>query len=61
MKAAVEHVQLQYAFSQRRACKLLTVAVSSCRYQARCSDEGLRERLVELARPETPKQSKRRC
>ena len=50
MKAAVEHVQLQYAFSQRRACGLLMVAVSSCRYQARRSDEDLRERLVELAR-----------
>jgi putative transposase len=50
MKAAVEHVELQYAFSQRRACGLLMVAVSSCRYQARRSDEDLRERLVELAR-----------
>ncbi len=50
MTAAVEHVQLQYAFSQRRACGLLMVAVSSCRYQARRSDEDLRERLVELAR-----------
>src|SRR4051812_423324 len=49
MKAAVEHVQVQYAFSQRRACGLL-MAVSSCRYQARRSDEDLRERLVELAR-----------
>jgi putative transposase len=50
MKAAVEHVQQQYAFSQRRACRLLMVAVSSCRYQARRSDENLREQLVELAR-----------
>ena len=29
MKAAVEHVQQEYAFSQRRACGLLMVAVSS--------------------------------
>lgn len=50
MKAAVEHVQQQYAFSQRRACGLLMVAVSSCRYQPRHSDEELRVRLVELAR-----------
>ena len=50
MKAAIEHVQLQYAFSQRRACKLLMVAVSSVRYQARGSDEDLREKLVVLAR-----------
>lgn len=50
MKAAVEQVQQQYAFSQRRACSLLMVAVSSCRYQPRNSDEDLRILLVELAR-----------
>jgi putative transposase len=50
MKAAVEQVQREYAFSQRRACALLRVAVSSCRYQRRCSDEPLRTQLVELAR-----------
>ena len=40
----------EYAFSQRRACGLVTMAVSSCRYQSRRSDEPLRTRLVELAR-----------
>lgn len=50
MKAAVEHVQQQFAFSQRRACRLLMVAVSSYRYQPRNGDEQLRIRLVELAR-----------
>ena len=50
MKAAVEQVQQECAFSQRRACRLLMVAVSSVRYQARSSDEDLRARLVELAR-----------
>jgi putative transposase len=50
LKAAVEQVQQEYAFSQRRACALLQVAVSSCRYQTRRSDEPLRTRLVELAR-----------
>src|ERR1700677_696957 len=50
MKAAVEQVRQEYAFSQRRACGLLTMAVSSYRYQGRRSDEGLRQRLVELAR-----------
>src|ERR1019366_411714 len=50
LKAAVGQVQQEYAFSQRRACRLLTVAVSSYRYQSRRSDEGLRRRLVELAR-----------
>jgi putative transposase len=39
-----------YAFSERRACGLLGVAVSSCRYQPRRSDEPLRTKLVELAR-----------
>jgi putative transposase len=40
----------EYAFSQRRACGLMTVAVSSYRYQTRRSDELLRVKLVELAR-----------
>jgi hypothetical protein len=43
-------VREEYAFSQRRACGLVTVAVSSYRYQSRRSDEPLRTRLVELAR-----------
>jgi len=40
----------EYAFSERRACGLLDVAVSSYRYQPKRSDEPLRTRLVELAR-----------
>jgi putative transposase len=40
----------QYAFSERRACGLMTVAVSSYRYQTKRRDEPLRTRLVELAR-----------
>ena len=40
----------EYAFSQQRACRLLTVAVSSYRYQSRRTDEPLRTRLIELAR-----------
>jgi hypothetical protein len=39
-----------YAFSERRACGLMTMAVSSYRYETRRSDEPLRTRLVELAR-----------
>jgi putative transposase len=50
LKAAVEQVREEYAFSQRRACGLVTMAVSSYRYQSRRSDEPLRTRLVELAR-----------
>ena len=50
LKAAVGQVREQYAFSQRRACRVLTVAVSSYRYESRRSDEWLRVRLMELAR-----------
>src|SRR5579864_7597260 len=50
LKAAVEQVRGEYAFSQRRACGLITMAVSSYRYQSRRCDEPLRTRLVELAR-----------
>jgi putative transposase len=50
MKAAVGQVREEYAFSQRRACRLMTVAVSSYRYQSKRRDDGLRLRLVELAR-----------
>jgi putative transposase len=50
LKAAVEQVRGEYAFSQRRACGLMAMAVSSYRYQSRRNDEPLRTRLVELAR-----------
>jgi putative transposase len=40
----------EYAFSERRACGLMTVAVSSYRYETKRTDEPLRTRLVELAR-----------
>ena len=50
LKAAVGRVREEYAFSQRRACRLLTVAVCSYRYESRRSDEGLRLQLVELTR-----------
>ena len=52
-------VRQEYAFSERRTCGLLMMAVSSYRYQARRSDEGLRVRLVELAR-EKPRWGYRR-
>jgi hypothetical protein len=43
-------VRGKYAFSRRHACGLMTMAVSSYRYQSRRCDEPLRTRLVELAR-----------
>ena len=39
-----------YPTSQRRACGLMQIAVSSFRYYSMRSDEALRVRLVELAR-----------
>jgi putative transposase len=40
----------QFEASERRVCGLLEVPRSSCRYQSRCNDTWLRERLQELAR-----------
>jgi putative transposase len=50
LKAAIEQTKQEYAFSERRACGLAMLAVSTYRYQSRRSDEPLRTRLVELAR-----------
>jgi len=49
-KAAIEQLQSEYAFSQRRACGLLLVAAGTFRYQSGRNDEPLRSRLVQLAR-----------
>jgi putative transposase len=46
----VSWLREQYVISERRVCGLMVVAVSSYRYQRRRCDEGLRRRLVELAR-----------
>jgi putative transposase len=45
-------MQVEYAFSARRACGLMLLAVSTVRYRARrpIHDEPLRSQLVELAR-----------
>jgi putative transposase len=50
MKASVEHIRQQFAFTERRACRLLRVPISSYRYKPRQNDAGLCERLVALAR-----------
>ena len=50
LKATVEQVQEKYAFSERRACRLVTLAVTTYRYRSQRTDEPLRSRLVELAR-----------
>jgi putative transposase len=43
-------VQQDYAFSERRACRLMTMAVTTYRYRSLRSDEPLRTQLVALAR-----------
>jgi putative transposase len=40
----------KYAFSERRACRLMMLAVTTYRYQSQGTDEPLRTKLVELAR-----------
>ena len=50
LKAAIGQMKQEYAFSERRACGLVMLAVSSYRYETRRSDEPLRSKLVELAR-----------
>ena len=50
LKATVEQVREKYAFSERRACRVMRMAVTTYRYRSQRSDEPLRTRLVELAR-----------
>jgi len=46
----VGQMREKYAFSERRACGVLRMAVASYRYESKRSDEPLRTKLVELAR-----------
>jgi hypothetical protein len=50
MKAAIGQKRIECAFSERRGCGLVMLAVSSYRYPTRRSDEPLRTKRVELAR-----------
>lgn len=50
---------MKYGASEHRVCGLLSIAVSSYRYQSRRSDESLREKLVRLGR-EKPRYGYRR-
>ena len=50
LKAAIEQVQGEYAFSERRACRVMTMAVTTYRYRSSRTDEPLRTKLVELGR-----------
>ena len=42
-------MQEKYAFSERRACRVMRLAVTTYRYRSQRSDEPLRTKLVELA------------
>ena len=59
LKATVGQVREKYAFSERRACGLMMLAVTTYRYRSQHSDEPLRTKLVELAR-EKPRYGYRR-
>lgn len=59
MKAAVEQLRESFAFSERHACQLMELAVSTFRYQKKREDGTLREQLVSLAR-ERPRYGYRR-
>ncbi len=50
LKATVEQVREKYAFSERRACRVMRLAVATYRYRSQRRDEPLRTKLVELAR-----------
>jgi putative transposase len=50
MKAGVGHLRSTYAFSERRACRLLELPVSTYRYCSVRNDGALLEKLRELAR-----------
>jgi putative transposase len=50
MKASGEHIRAKFAFTERRACRLLLGPVSSYRYKPSQNDDGLRDRLIVLAR-----------
>lgn len=50
LREQVRWLRESYPASQRRDCELLGMAESSYRYRSRRKDEGLRNRLVELAR-----------
>ena len=46
----MQHLRDTFQVSERHACELIGVAVSSFRYRSQRSDEALREQLVALAR-----------
>ena len=52
-EATVEQARAKYAFSERRACGPMMVAVTTYQYRSQHSDEPLRTKPVELEREKT--------
>jgi transposase InsO family protein len=50
MKADVDHLRGSFPVSERHACELMNVAVSTFRYRTLRSDAELKGKLVELSR-----------
>jgi putative transposase len=50
LKATVGQMREKYAFSERRACRVMGMAATTYRYRSQRTDEPLRTKLVELAR-----------
>ena len=50
LKATVGQMREKYAFSERRACRVVMLAATTYRYRSPRTDEPLRTKLVELAR-----------
>jgi putative transposase len=46
----VKRLKEEFRFSERHACELMSIPRSSCRYQSRKDDSGLRQQLIELAK-----------
>ena len=54
MKAAVEQVREEYAFSERHACRVLQVPVSSYRYEPRTNGRSLARTVSGAGAREAP-------
>ena len=59
LREDVAHLKATFELSERRACGLIGIAVSTYRYRGFPADDGLRQKLIELAR-EKPRYGYRR-
>ena len=46
----MQHLRDSFKVSERHACELVGIAVSTFRYHKEADDEGLRQQLINLAR-----------